>query len=61
MWKLMVCSHAQEEGLDAHNNGMEADYLTNPGTGTPIGDPIEVQGIGSVFGAYRTPQEPLYV
>lgn len=56
----MVCSHAQE-GSDTYDNRMAADNPTNPGTGTPIGDPIEVQGIGSVFGAYRTPQEPLYV
>ncbi len=31
------------------------------GTGTPVGDPIEMKGIGRVFRAYRSAQDPLYV
>ncbi|KAG8157068.1 hypothetical protein KVR01_013058 [Diaporthe batatas] len=31
------------------------------GTGTPLGDPIEAEAIGSVFRTSRAPDEPLYV
>ncbi|KAH8201344.1 hypothetical protein TruAng_004512 [Truncatella angustata] len=31
------------------------------GTGTPVGDPIEVKAIGRVFRKVRSPQQPLYV
>lgn len=33
----------------------------NAGTGTPVGDPIEMKAIGQVFRAYRSNEEPLYV
>lgn len=31
------------------------------GTGTPVGDPIEANAIGSAFCQYRSPQDPLYI
>lgn len=31
------------------------------GTGTAIGDPIEADAIGSVFRAFRSPEDPLYM
>lgn len=31
------------------------------GTGTPVGDPIEMKAIGRVFRPYRSPEDPLYV
>lgn len=31
------------------------------GTGTAIGDPIEMEAIGRVFRSYRSEQDPLYV
>lgn len=31
------------------------------GTGTPVGDPIEIQALGSAFRMVRRPDDPLYV
>lgn len=35
--------------------------LTLSGTGTPVGDPIEMTAIGRVFKEYRSRDQPLYV
>ncbi|KAI0008226.1 hypothetical protein F4779DRAFT_642004 [Xylariaceae sp. FL0662B] len=36
-------------------------YFEAHGTGTPVGDPIEMKAIGRVFRTSRSPKEPLYV
>lgn len=57
---------AQEELLkkayqNAGINPWDVDYVEAHGTGTPLGDPIEVQALGTVMGKNRSPDKPLKI
>ncbi|MDE3268058.1 MAG: beta-ketoacyl synthase N-terminal-like domain-containing protein [Chloroflexota bacterium] len=39
----------------------QIDYVETHGTGTPVGDPLELQAVASVFGTERKADNPLYI
>ncbi len=45
--------------VNARLEPTDIDYVEAHGTGTPVGDPIEVQAVGSVFTTGRSPEQPL--
>lgn len=48
--------------MDRSLNPARIELTTRlPGTGTPVGDPIEMKAIGRVFRKARSAEEPLYV
>ncbi|MCW1958136.1 MAG: acyltransferase domain-containing protein, partial [Mycobacterium sp.] len=51
----LITSALARAGVSGH----EVDYLEAHGTGTPLGDPIEVQAAAAVYGAGRDPSRPL--
>ena len=46
---------------DAGVTASEIDYLEAHGTGTAVGDPIEIDAVGSVFGPGRQADRPLLI
>jgi acyl transferase domain-containing protein/acyl carrier protein len=46
---------------DAQVEPREIDYVEAHGSATPIGDPIEVRALGSVYGRARSAGEPLLI
>jgi len=46
---------------NAQVNPRDVSYIEAHGTGTSLGDPIEVQALGTVFGAGRDPGTPLLI
>ena len=54
----MIRSVYEKAGLEY----AQTQYFEAHGTGTPVGDPLELSALGSTFGkANRDPEQPLYV
>lgn len=51
--------HKAFQGIDIRPD--EIDYVEFHGTGTPLGDPIEVSSVAEVFGRDRSPEKPLLI
>jgi acyl transferase domain-containing protein len=46
---------------DGGMNPLEVSYIETHGTGTVLGDPIEVQALGNVYGINRLKDQPLFI
>jgi amino acid adenylation domain-containing protein len=53
----VIATALRRAGVEA----ADVDYLEAHGTGTSLGDPIEVQAAGAVFGEGRAPDRPLLI
>ncbi len=53
--QLVLRTALADAGVKPH----EISYIEAHGTGTPLGDPIEVEALGAVMGEGRTPDNPL--
>ncbi|KAI9737711.1 MAG: hypothetical protein M1818_005715 [Claussenomyces sp. TS43310] len=53
----LIRSVYESAGLDVKDTG----YVEAHGTGTKVGDPIEAAALNSVFGAGRSPKDPLFI
>eukprot|EP01133_Synstelium_polycarpum_P011535 gene11535-13463_t len=58
--------HAQSENIELalKRSNLEAgdiSYIESHGTGTPVGDPIEVEALAKVFTASHSPEDPLLI
>jgi len=53
----VIRSALQNAGVEAQ----DVDWVETHGTGTPLGDPIEVQSLAAVYGAARGKQNPLTI
>ena len=56
MEKLIEAAHA-----DAGIPPLEVDYLEAHGTGTAVGDPIEIDAVSNVYGPGRDADDPLLI
>ncbi|MEM8605186.1 MAG: type I polyketide synthase, partial [Cyanobacteria bacterium P01_H01_bin.121] len=57
-------TQAQQKALTqalqaARLNPLDVDYIECHGTGTPIGDPLEVSALAQIYGQGRSPRQPL--
>ena len=62
----MPIGEAQELGIAealrrAAVTATQDDYLEAHGTGTPVGDPIELRAVANAFGVGRAPDRPLLI
>ncbi|MEM6717578.1 MAG: type I polyketide synthase, partial [Cyanobacteria bacterium P01_C01_bin.147] len=55
--QVVIREALERSGLQPHQIG----YIEAHGTGTSLGDPIEVGALGAVFGNHHTPEQPLYI
>ncbi|MBN1851442.1 MAG: polyketide synthase dehydratase domain-containing protein [Pirellulales bacterium] len=63
---LVPSPHAQQQVIrdalaDADVAPRDVDYVETHGTGTPLGDPIEIHALSEVYSPERSPEHPLFI